>query len=171
MGPIMDRSRLDAQLAEVGRDVAFPQTPPIVDEVMRRLAEPPPLQTRRRRPLVALAVALVVVSMFTVLPGPRRAIADLLGIGGVAITIAPELPQTATAGEFSGNEVTLQAAQAAVEFALVVPDGIGEPDVVYLDVSVPGGLVTLAYQPGQNSFRSEERRVGKGCRSRWSPEH
>ena len=32
----------------------------------------------------------------------------------------------------------------------------------------PGGAVR---QTPPNSFRSEERRVGKECRSRWSPYH
>ena len=32
----------------------------------------------------------------------------------------------------------------------------------YIDVNVPGGILRA---------RSEERRVGKECRSRWSPYH
>jgi len=48
---------------------------------------------------------------------------------------------------------------------------VGEPDVVFDHkgggyVSGPGGSTTQA-----SWFRSEERRVGKECRSRWSPYH
>src|ERR1041385_5162578 len=40
-----------------------------------------------------------------------------------------------------------------------------DPDILLLDLKMPGldGLATLQ--------RSEERRVGKECRSRWSPYH
>lgn len=146
----MDRSHLETLLSEVGSEVAFPDTPDIVDAVMRSVVAPPPVWTRRFR--LVLATALVMIVMLTVLPGPRRAVADLLGLGGVGITVASELPQAAVAGEFSGLEVTLQAAQTEVDFALLVPDGIAGPDVVFLDDSVPGGLVTLAYQPGRESY-------------------
>src|SRR3712207_7663272 len=35
----------------------------------------------------------------------------------------------------------------------------------------PSGLVNLAHLPQKPLGRSEERRVGKECRSRWSPYH
>jgi hypothetical protein len=46
---------------------------------------------RRRVALVALAVAAVVVLVVTALPGPRAALARLLGIGGVQVTSGAEL--------------------------------------------------------------------------------
>jgi len=46
---------------------------------------------RRRLVLVAVAVAAVVVLVVTVLPGPRAAVARLLGIGGVEVTTGAEL--------------------------------------------------------------------------------
>src|SRR3989449_11436868 len=48
------------------------------------------------------------------------------------------------------------------------------------DVEPPGDALDLRHQPldlggllqvGRNEVRSEERRVGKECRSRWSPYH
>ena len=38
-------------------------------------------------------------------------------------------------------------------------------------VLVPSCLVLDVTLPGLNGLRSEERRVGKECRSRWSPYH
>ena len=41
-----------------------------------------------------------------------------------------------------------------------------------LNSFVPGLLTLLAFSTGMGSgWRSEERRVGKECRSRWSPYH
>ena len=41
-----------------------------------------------------------------------------------------------------------------------------------LDLLRPGDILTHAYSgAGNNTVRSEERRVGKECRSRWSPYH
>src|SRR5256884_7542257 len=42
---------------------------------------------------------------------------------------------------------------------------------VHLPVLVPGALVFFADPHAAISDRSEERRVGKECRSRWSPYH
>ena len=34
-----------------------------------------------------------------------------------------------------------------------------------------GGKITLVVSSNPDAYRSEERRVGKECRSRWSPYH
>jgi 2-isopropylmalate synthase len=39
------------------------------------------------------------------------------------------------------------------------------------DVGAPGTRLVLGKHSGHHAFRSEERRVGKECRSRWSPYH
>ena len=51
-----------------------------------------------------------------------------------------------------------------------------EPELVILDVMLPGEdgfsiLKKLRNTPALRRLRSEERRVGKECRSRWSPYH
>ena len=70
--------------------------------------------------------------------------------------------------------------QETVELALDTA-----PDIILLDVNMPkmnGGQVIRALRNGKTSarfimitaydlLRSEERRVGKECRSRWSPYH
>src|SRR5258708_22720318 len=41
----------------------------------------------------------------------------------------------------------------------------------YAGLSPPGTVVDSVPGAGRRAFRSEERRVGKECRSRWSPYH
>ena len=38
-------------------------------------------------------------------------------------------------------------------------------------IATTGNVLEAGFQYGANSVRSEERRVGKECRSRWSPYH
>jgi hypothetical protein len=39
-----------------------------------------------------------------------------------------------------------------VDFTLLLPVGYGDPSEVFLEQSVPGGLVTLTYDPGPGSY-------------------
>jgi hypothetical protein len=137
---------LERRLVELGAVVDFPPTPPLVEAVVGRLAAP----VRPRRWLrVAVAAAAAVVIVVGVLPGPRRAIADLLGIGSVRITVVSELPPAPTLAPFAGDEVSPEMARVAADFVLRLPDaGYGDPDRVFFDPSVPGGLVTLVYESG-----------------------
>src|SRR5260370_25912981 len=49
---------------------------------------------------------------------------------------------------------------------------IGNPAAPYLNrLAAEGALLTRMFGEEHNSERSEERRVGKECRSRWSPYH
>lgn len=147
----MDDGRLDALLVEVGGDVAFPPTPPMVDEVLAALADRRPSHLARRL-RIAIAVAAVVILAVVALPGPRRALAELFGLGGVAITTTPELSPAPAAGELTGRAVTPEAAQAAAAFTVLSPEGYGDPAVVRFDDGIPGGLVTLAFEAGQGGY-------------------
>lgn len=46
-----------------------------------------------------------------------------------------------------GEPLTLQAAEQAAGFNVLVPAALGPPDAVYLDRTAPGGAVTLVYTP------------------------
>src|SRR2546421_6118309 len=50
---------------------------------------------------------------------------------------------------------------------------LGTPGIVYKDLLILGSRTaeSLPTPPGDVRARSEERRVGKECRSRWSPYH
>src|SRR5260370_1091643 len=58
------------------------------------------------------------------------------------------------------TDVPTRAAGAVAN--LSVPENAGPTSL---------GLGGLTYSPGDADDRSEERRVGKECRSRWSPDH
>lgn len=145
-------SPLESMLIDLGSDVLFPDAPPVVDDVLARLARPSPLWAPRRRLRVAIVAAVVIITTLIALPGPRKAIADLFGLGGVTITTGIELPPVPIASDFAGDEVTLPAARAAADFTVVVASEYGDPAAVFLQDHVPGGLVTLAYEPGDNSY-------------------
>jgi hypothetical protein len=46
-----------------------------------------------------------------------------------------------------GPEVTLAEADAAVDFRILVPAALGEPDEIHLNDEVPGGMVSFVYLP------------------------
>jgi hypothetical protein len=132
----------ERRLVELGAALAFPPTPSLLEAVVDRLDAP---RRRRRHWGTMAAVAAAIVLLVVALPGPRRAVADLLGIGSVRIVSVAELPPVSTLVPFTGDGVSLEAAQSEVEFAIRLPD-VGAPDLVLLDPSVPGGLVTLVYE-------------------------
>ena len=71
-------------------------------------------------------------------------------------------------GLFAGNRMGLLTDVARLHFPwlLVASNGFGRLEVNY------NAIVARVYQAfRQKPTRSEERRVGKECRSRWSPYH
>jgi len=133
---------LERALEALGADVDFPPTPDLAAGVLSRL----PVQLRRRtgRRWWWAAAAAIVLLVLVALPGPRAAIADLLGIGAVRVTIVDAVPPSATVRPPTGVEVTIDEAQAETDFDVLEPET--PPDAVFLDDAVPGGMVTLAYE-------------------------
>src|SRR5256884_8730925 len=89
---------------------------------------------------------------------------------------APGLDGELDIRDTQGQVAPLRAGSVAAQ---AVPPGTRDRDVLVLDgVIEPGAreLVAHAAEPGLQGLeighdRSEERRVGKECRSRWSPDH
>ena len=129
-----------------------------------------PARRRARRLAVAAIAVLVVVGAVVALPGPRAAVADLLGIGGVRIVGSHDLPDrrpggpsgSAGAGDEPaggndhvpadvtdglglGERVTVEEALAAAPGPLV-PDGLDEPAAAF--TGRPAGAATLAWDAG-----------------------
>lgn len=147
----MDETTLELSLTRLRDHVVFPVTPELVDDVMAQLdtAVPRPRKQWRR---VAAVAAVVMVAVLLILPGPRRAVADLLGLGGVSVRSIDRLPTVEVATAFPGRETTVADAHEAVDFPLLLPTLSAEPDVIFLDSSVPGGLVTLGYGSGPGGY-------------------
>lgn len=134
---------LESQLTEIGRSVEYPSTP---EFDLRNPAQ----QSRRIRPVLVLAAVAAVVLVVMAFPGPRAAIADLFGIGAVEFR-ATEVEPSALTGYLPGEEVDLDTAASEVDFDLLTLEET--PDVVLLDRTVPGGMVTQGYGQGGGTYR------------------
>src|SRR5260370_35617087 len=87
------------------------------------------------------------------------------GIGSLnATTFSPDTPLTLAAGQLDPNTLTLQAFQN-------VRTGVTVNVTVTSSIAAVGTIVTSPVVFAGETNRSEERRVGKECRSRWSPYH
>lgn len=134
---------IERHLLDLGSGIDFPETPNLAPGVIARIAGPIPHTARRLRAIVAVAAAVVGI-LIAILPGPRAAIADLLGIGAVRIEIVDSLPPAEPIGSVPGRPVGLKEARDQVGFEILtlpVP-----ADRVYVDSTVDGGMVTLVYE-------------------------
>jgi hypothetical protein len=137
--------QLEARLAELGAEIAFPATPPLVALVGARLAQPRG-SFGLRRPL-GRSLALVLVATL-VLAGIAAAFG--IGLGGLRLVFGPASFSPAPSlivGPGLGSPTSLGAARSEVTFALRLPQlsELGEPDLVYLADPPAGGAVTLLY--------------------------
>ncbi len=149
---------LERSLVELAHHVAYPPEPNLVPMVRARLqghsqkrSIPAPSRAPRWRwALVAAMVVLVAsTASLAALPSLRSAVADLLGIGGVRIQTGGQRPAPAGASLDLGDPISLEDARARVDFDVVVPEALGDPDEVFLDELVPGGQVALVYLAGE----------------------
>ncbi|HKE97724.1 MAG TPA: hypothetical protein VKG45_02165 [Actinomycetes bacterium] len=171
---------LERALRELGGRLEWPPAPDLAGRVRRRLDAPSDLARRVRsrvetlgergggrrrrrvprpgaRAAAALLAVLVAAGGLAALPGPREAIADLLGLRGVRITrgVPGPLPATSPApgplgqGLGLGRRVSLAQARAGTGRPVALPSlaGLRRPDAVWLDDGVPGGAVSLVWRP------------------------
>jgi hypothetical protein len=90
------------------------------------------------------------VAAVLAVPQTRAAILEFFHLRGVTIERVQELPtvpiQQGFGGVLVGERVSLDEARDAVDFPLVVPKALGDPDEVYLQKdSPPGGMVSFLY--------------------------
>lgn len=161
--------QLARALDDLAAHVELPPAPDLATAVRERLQDAPaptpprrwpwpqawpaPARMLRVRPVLVGVVALAVAAalLLAVLPGPRQAIADLLGIGGVRVeyrsTPPPPTARPAEPGIGLGEPATLDAARGAVGFPVRLPAALGRPDQVWVNRDVRGGMVSLVYHP------------------------
>src|SRR2546426_12691814 len=81
---------------------------------------------------------------------------------------------TPSPAAFSGRATVVDATVLGIRTVISdtgpLPPSGGAQDATLLSASVPG-LLTAEVLHASTVGRSEERRVGKECRSRWSPYH
>jgi hypothetical protein len=164
-------SELEVALRSVGREVAFPATPDIASAVRMRLAQTSVAQRRggwsawwlpwpRAVAAVVLSVIVLAAAALALSPDARQAVAERLGLRGVAITHVEELPTptaeptraaTSTpappgAALNLGTRTGLPEARGQLAFPLLLPAQLGEPDAVYVFNT---NQVSLVYAPRQ----------------------
>jgi hypothetical protein len=162
-------TELEQALLDLGRRLELPPTPDLAAAVTRRLAAPKPTGRpwfARRRLVLVLAALVVALGAAFAVPPARTAILEFLGLRGATIERVAELPDIPAepgseppgillpdvpAPGFDvaqlGERVSLADAQERAGFEVVVPAALGEPDLVYIEESVPGGSVSLVYLP------------------------
>jgi hypothetical protein len=155
--PSFSIAEVERSLRALGKAIEYPPQPDLALGVRRRIqAVPQPAPAWRRgmlplrRPAAVLVAAVVVLSAFLIVSEPARiAVADWLGLDDVRITFEP--PPEPVAGHLGlGERVSLQEAQDAVRFDVLVPATLGPPDEVYLDGRVSSGMVSLVYAVGDD---------------------
>ncbi|MBI3968540.1 MAG: hypothetical protein HY329_23140 [Chloroflexi bacterium] len=94
---------IEQHLRDLSAHLDFPRTPPLAAAVRARVSASAPraasrwevfVASRRRLAFAALAFALATVAVLVVWPTARAAVADALGLRGIAISFRPGAPGT-----------------------------------------------------------------------------
>ncbi|MFN2489537.1 MAG: hypothetical protein ABR529_07340 [Actinomycetota bacterium] len=148
-------AELEASLVELGRHVAYPPVPDLSTRVGAALRARPRragwtsfVTPRRALALATVAAVLLAAVVLGFSPAARRAVADWLGVAGIRIDVGAPRPSPARLGDNLnlGRAAPLQRAREEVDFDVLEPTALGEPDEVYVADDLPGGRVSLLYE-------------------------
>ncbi len=157
-------SELEQALFRLGSELEFPETPDVAGAVRRRLAGVPRPRPLGRTLAVALAVVVVLLGAALAVPPARSAILEWLGLRGATVEkveTLPGVPGRSPASLELGRPVPVEDGRPGVDFpALLVPSALGAPDAAYYSSVVPGGKVSLVYEPRDDLPRSRFTGVG-----------
>ncbi len=153
-------SRVESLLTELAGHIEWPEHTDQMPYVRRRLATRTSRRPIRRWIPVTAVVLVLVASMLLFSPDARQAVADLLGVAGIEIQFGPEPATTAGAELDLGEPVTLQEAQEAVDFELMVPDDLGPPDGVFLSDRPSSGRVSMVWEGEERLPAAGESEIG-----------
>ena len=136
---------IEQALVELANHIDWPEPAHETLDLRHGVTAPP--ATRRYRWVPATAILLIVlVSLLLFSPGARQAVADLLGVAGIEITFDPD-PAVVVGSELDlGEAVTLEEAAQAVSFELSIPNGLDEPDGVFLSDRPSSGRVSMVWE-------------------------
>ena len=148
---------MEQRLSRLGDELEWPATPNLAPAVRLRIATRRPRLDRRW--VMAAAAAILVLAAIAAYPPSRDAIASWINLHTFIRTV-PHLatPTPLPPGPLGqrlglGQQSTLPQARAALQWPLLVPASLGEPDEVYVQPPPDrpsGGEVTLVYagRPG-----------------------
>jgi hypothetical protein len=143
---------LERDLARLGAELRFPDTPALAAAVTERLRAEPVAPRPRFVLSRALAIALASLLLLAggvvaAVPGARHAVLEFLGLRGATVERRPSLPPPARTTPELGRRTSLAELRRSVDFPLLVPAELGPPDSAYLSAGTPGGEAGLAYRP------------------------
>ena len=176
-------SELERQLTQLGRELDWPATPELAPAVTARLrdaAEPSPAIDRRprlrlparrrllppaglRRSLALALVGLLVLAggVFAAVPSVRDAVLEFFGLQGATVERRKELPPAPPRHPLGlGERTTLAAARDSLAFDPLLPEAAGQPDGVFVDDRVPGGVLSVTYRPRAGLPEARSTRLG-----------
>src|SRR2546429_637696 len=105
-------------------------------------------------------------------PGKKLVVEIKRASEGRKDRVIPLLSQAALEASYYSRSLSDHPLPVAIVGANHMPESVAEEAKRFLQERVPEVAVGLMDMEGFRSFaRSEERRVGKECRSRWSPYH
>ena len=122
--------------------------------------EAPGPRPARARWLALAAAAAVVLAVVLAAPGARQAVARLLGIGGVRVTVTGDPPGDLGRALELGDPLPVDEAVAAAggAFARPLPSPPGDPALAF--AGRPAGAVSLVWPAGEGLPALEESEVG-----------
>ena len=159
-------SELERELRQLGRELDWPSTPDLTLPVGRRISSP---SRSRRRPIIfrrSLAIALAALlllagGVFAAVPGVRDAVLEFFGLQGATVERREELPPAPRPSSLRlGERTTLADAPGSLAFDPLVPEAAGEPDGVFVDTRVQGGVLSLTYRPTDDLPEARSTHVG-----------
>jgi hypothetical protein len=160
-------TELEQTLRGLGSELAFPETPDIAAAVRARLAERParrrPVLPSRRTLALAFAILALAAGLAMAVPPARTAILDFFGLRGATIERVETLPPVPTGVGRNlalGQRVGLEEAERLAAFDVLVPEALGAPDSVWHTGFLPGGRVSLIYEPREGLPLTRETGVG-----------
>jgi len=110
---------------------------------------------------VAFVVLLVAFGAIMAVPAARTAILDFFGLRGATVQRVETLPAVPRVPAATARALELGTPVSTPKFAgLLVPEALGAPDAVYFSPAVPGGKVSLVYEPGGGVPVSQHTGVG-----------
>ena len=147
---------LERALRDLGRRYPYPPTPNLAATVRTRIVVRPIAPVRpiarwrdpRRLALVAAVLLVLAGAAALINPATRDVIAHFFHVRGVVITrVSSPQPSISPNPLALGHRTTLEEARSQVDFTIALPPALGVPDAVYVDSTVVGGEVALAYNP------------------------
>lgn len=135
----MNERALEERLRRLPGQVPYPSTPDIASSIGSILPERSSNYVKQHSPWVFGAIAIAAILLLVILPAPRHAVADFLGLPGIRIELVDRhttenAPMSIGSTLLFGEMASLEAAQETAPFAISVPnrDDLRQPSEVWL---------------------------------------